>query len=129
MAEIAAGPFEAFDWDAAAEVVADRADVLGAQPEAGAGDEGTGDLAAGAEVFCLEGHLAGVGREVRNDEQGIRGIEAHSNDVEFRHGRDYCKRGWSGLLRRFTDCRPTPMPERPASEESEYRVSVVGRRD
>ena len=82
--EVDAGALEAFDLDAAAEVVADRADVLGAQAEAGAGYEGAGDLAAGAEVFFFEGHLAGVGREVRNDEQGISGIEAHSNDVEFR---------------------------------------------
>src|ERR1039458_5650370 len=76
----ALGPFPR---DAAAEVVADGADVLGAQAEAGAGDEGAGHLAAGAEVLLLEGDLAGIGREVRDDEQGIGGIQPQSNDVEF----------------------------------------------
>ena len=91
MIEVDAGALEAFQLDAAAQVVADGADVLGAQAEAGAGDEGAGHLAAGAEVLFLEGHLAGIGREVRDDEQGIGGIEPQSNDVEFRHPRHYCK--------------------------------------
>ena len=89
--EVDAGVLEAFELDAAAEVVADRADVLGAQAEAGAGDEGAGHLAAGREVLFLERHLAGIGRKVRHDEKGIGGVEAHSNDVEFRHAGDYCK--------------------------------------
>ena len=72
----------------AAQVVADGADVLGAQAELRAGDHGAGHLAAGAEVFFMERHLAGVGRKVGNDEQSIGGVEAHANHVEFRHVRD-----------------------------------------
>ena len=44
-------------------VVAHGADILGAQSQAGAGYEGAGHLAAGAQVFFLEWHLAGIGRE------------------------------------------------------------------
>src|ERR1019366_2293787 len=69
--EADAGVLEAFELDAAAEVVADGADVLGAEAEAGAGDEGAGHLAAGREVLFLEGDLAGIGGEVGDDEQGI----------------------------------------------------------
>ena len=83
--EIDAGALQAFHLDAAALVVADRADVLGAQAEAGARHHGAGHLAAGAEELLLKRDLAGVRREVGNDEQGVGGVQADANDVEFGH--------------------------------------------
>ena len=91
MIEIDAGAAKAIHLYAAAQVVAHGADVLGAQSQAGTGDKGAGHLAAGAEVFFLEWHLAGIRRKMRNNQQGVGRIEPHSNNIEFRHGRDYCK--------------------------------------
>ena len=82
--QVDARALEAFHLDAAAKVVAHRADVLGAQSETRAGDESAGHLAAGAEVFFLERHLAGIRREMRNDQQRIGGIQPQSNNVEIR---------------------------------------------
>jgi hypothetical protein len=63
----------------------DRADVLGAQAQPRARHQGAGHLPAGADDLFLERHLAGIGREVRHDEQRIGGVEAHAHHVEFRH--------------------------------------------
>ena len=98
MVEIDAGALEAFNLDAAALIVADCADVLGAQSEAGARHHRAGDLAAGAEEFFLKRDFAGVGRKVGNDEHGVGGVEADTDDVEFGHKN--IVRGGRGEIRR-----------------------------
>ncbi len=83
--EIDAGGEQALHLDAAALVVADRADVLGPQAESGAGDHGARDLPAGAENLLRERHLAGIGGKVRKEQQGIGGVQSHADHVEFGH--------------------------------------------
>src|SRR5262249_55492015 len=81
--EVHARPAQAFDLDLPAVIVTDGADVLGTQAEARAGHHGAGHLATGTEQFLLKRNLAGVGWKMRHDEQGIGGVQAHADDVEF----------------------------------------------
>ena len=78
---------EATQLDAAAFVVADGPDVLGTQPQPGARHQRAGHLSAGADDLFLEGHLAGVGREVRDQQQRVGSVQANSDDIEFGHER------------------------------------------
>src|SRR5262249_30205652 len=80
-----AGALERFDLNPAPEIVADGADVLGAESEAGAGDYRAGDLSAGTEVLLFEGDFAGVRGKVGDDEEGVGGVEAYADYVEVRH--------------------------------------------
>ena len=78
---------QAVELDAAALVVADGADVLGAQPQPGARHQGAGHLPAGADNLFLERDLAGVGREARDRQQRVGGVQADAYDIEFGHAK------------------------------------------
>src|SRR5689334_7549663 len=72
--EIHAGLAEAGHLDAAAFVVADRSDVLGAQAEFSAGGKRAGDLATGTHDFALKSNLSTVLRVFRNQQQSIGSV-------------------------------------------------------
>ena len=84
MVEVDAGAEEALHLDAAALIVADGADVLGAQPQAGAGDHGAGHLPAGLTISSGRAPCRHR-REMGHHQQRIGGVQAHAYDVEFRH--------------------------------------------
>ncbi len=64
--DIERGGAQAFELDAAALVIAHRADVLGAQAKARARHHGASHLPAWAQDLSTKRRLAGVCREVRN---------------------------------------------------------------
>src|SRR5579862_9050636 len=68
--------------DPATFVVADRADILGPQPELAAGGERGSHLAPGADDFALEGDLSAELRIFRNQQERVGGVEAHTNQIE-----------------------------------------------
>ena len=78
---------QALPLNAAPLVVADRADITGAQAQAGAAHHGAGHLAAGTEQFRGEWDFAAVGREVRDEDQRVGGIQTDSHDIEPGQGR------------------------------------------
>ena len=83
--EVDAGGLQAGPLDIAALIVADGADVLGAQSETRAGHHGAGHLSAGADNLPFERRLAGIGRKSRHDQHSVGGIQADAHDVEIRH--------------------------------------------
>ncbi len=73
--------------DAPTLVVADGADILGAQAQARARGHGAGHLASRTDNLFLKGNLACVSGEAWDDQEGIGGVEAHAHHVELRgHG-------------------------------------------
>ena len=75
---------QAGQLDAPALVVADGADVLGAQAQPCAGRHGAGHLAAGTDDLLFERHLAGVGGEAGDYEERVGGVQSYAGHVELR---------------------------------------------
>ena len=76
---------QALDLNAPALVIADSPDVFRAKPQARARDQGSRDLAAGAEDFLFECEFAGVSGKRGKNQKRISGIQAHADDVEVWH--------------------------------------------
>ena len=68
------------------EIVADFADVAGAQSPGLAGDHGGGDLASGEDASGAEFHLGPSGGELVNGNERVGGVEADADDVDFGSG-------------------------------------------
>jgi hypothetical protein len=64
------------------EVVADFADIAGAQSPGLAGDHGGGDLAAGKDVSGAEFDFGTGGGVVVNGNERVGGVEADADDVD-----------------------------------------------
>jgi len=76
-------------------VVPDFADVTGAQTPVLAGNHGGGDLAAEQNLRGAKFDFGAAGRIVGDGDEGVGGVEADADDVEFggvRHdGPGHCK--------------------------------------
>jgi hypothetical protein len=64
-------------------VVADFADVAGAQAPLLAGDHGGGDLAAGQNLGGAEFDFGATGGIVGDGDESVGGVEADADDVEL----------------------------------------------
>ena len=81
--EIDAGFAQAGELNAPALVVAHGADVFDAQPEVRSGRQCARHLAAGAQDFVIDRHLAGVSGKVRNQDKRVGGIESDADQIEI----------------------------------------------
>ena len=59
--------------------------VFDLQTELGASHHGAGHLPARAEDLAFERHFPGVCRKVRQQDQGVGGVQSDSNHIEFSH--------------------------------------------
>jgi len=64
------------------EIVADFADVAGAQSPGLAGDHGGGDLASGQDIGGAKFDFGAGGRIVVDGDERVGGIEADTDDVD-----------------------------------------------
>ena len=83
--EVNAAREEAVHLNAAALVVADGADVLGAEPEPRTSDQRAGYLSAWAEDLAFERYFAAISGKMRDDDERIGGVQAYAHHVECRH--------------------------------------------
>ncbi len=77
------GGDEAFELNAAAEVVTNGADVFDAECQMGTSNHGAGDMAAGAEDLVVKSDFTGVSGKVREQDERIGGVESNADECQI----------------------------------------------
>ncbi len=79
--QIDAGTAQAFQLDATTFIVANCADVFGAEAEARAGNHGRRHLTAGRIRFAEKRDFTAIRGEMRDYQHGIGGVQSHADNV------------------------------------------------